>query len=186
VIPKSIVAVALLLMAAGCGGHAAASVLVDSPSSPLGSGGPGHSEQCGPDASGGVMTDGTIVLDNHSKRSVVIEHVRYYGDHHLRFLRAVILPVRGSLIGVAYGWPPPAVNLRDAETRWSQSVPVVGATIPPARQSEELDLLIEFRPTAYRSSADGLQIFYRQGRSQYEYRTHLKTVIFIAKSAGKC
>lgn len=185
---RSAVAVILLLfLAAGCGSTATHDIPVDSPSSPLGNGGI-NVTQCGPDPSGVIMTDGTTALDNHGKGTVTIESVRYYGDHDLQLLHAVVVPVGASLIGVAYGWPPPEKNLREAGATWSQAVPAVGAQIPPhLRPPRQTNLVIAFKPAAHRSMADGIQVRYREGGHQYELRTHTKTIIVVAKTdKGEC
>lgn len=187
-IKRSVVAATLLLcLAAGCGGHPALRIPVDSPSSPLGGGG-NDVTQCGPDPSGGIMTDGGTVLANRSKGTVIVEGASYYGDHDLRLLHAVVLPVDNNVIGIAKGWPPPQWNITNAGAKWSQAVPAVGARIPPhLRPPRQMNLVIAFKPTAHRSVADGLQVRYREGGRQYELRTHTKTIIVIAKTdAGEC
>jgi hypothetical protein len=178
-IKRSVLAASLLLfLAAGCGGT---SLSVDSPSSPLGNGGIDNT-QCGPDPSGGIVTDGGTVLANHSKGTVTVEGVRYYGDRHLRLVHAVVLPIRGALVGVANGWPPPRRNLINAKARWSQAVPAVGARIPHhLPRFTQMNLVIAFKPMAHRSVADGIQVRYREGGQQYELRTHTRTVIVIAR-----
>jgi hypothetical protein len=184
-IKRSVVTATLLLcLAAGCGGT---TIPVDSPSSPLGNGG-NDVTQCGPDPGGGIMTDGGTVLSNHAKGTVIVESVRYYGDHNLRLLHAVVLPVNNNVIGIARGWPPPQSNISFAGARWSQAIPAVGARIPPhLRPPHQRNLVIAFKPVAHRSVADGLQVRYRQGSRQYELRTHTKTIIVIAKTdAGEC
>lgn len=179
-IKRSVVAVTLLLcLAAGCGGTS--TVPVDNPSSPLGNGGDDNT-QCGPDQSGGVVTDGGTVLANHSKGIVTIESVRYYGDHNLKLLHAVVIPVDNNVIGVANGWPPPKSNIKFAGAKWSQAVQAVGARIPPhLRPPRQMNLVIAFRPTAHRSVAAGIQVRYREDGRHYELRTHTRTVIVIAK-----
>ena len=128
------------------------------------------------------MTDGTTVLANRSKDTVTVEGVRYYGDHHLRLVHAVVLPIRGALVGVANGWPPPRRNLLNAKAKWSQSVPAIGARIPHhLPRFTQLNLVIAFKPMAHRSVADGIQVRYREDGQQYELRTHTKTVIVIAE-----
>lgn len=128
------------------------------------------------------MTDGGTVLANHSKGTVIVESVRYYGDHNLRLLHAIVVPIRGALIGVANGWPPPKRNIVGAKAKWSQAVPAVGARIPPhLPRFTQLNLVIAFRPAAHRSVADGIQVRYREDGRQYELRTHTRTVILIAK-----
>lgn len=179
-----VAAALLLFVAAGCGGHAATSIPVDSPSSPLGDGGDDVT-QCGPDASGGVVTDGGTVLANRSKGTVVVESVSYYGDHNLRLLHSVVLPVDDNVVGVADGWPPPKWNIKNAGARWSEAVPAAGARIPPRMRSHrQMNLVVAFRPMAHRSVADGLQVRYREGSQQYVLRTHTKTIIVIAKKTG--
>lgn len=102
-ITKPGVAVALLLfLAAGCGDS---TVPVDSPSSPLGAGGD-PVEECVPDPSATAMTNGFTVLENHSKGTVVVNHVGFYGDHQLQFIKAVVVPIRYNAIGMTAGWPP--------------------------------------------------------------------------------
>lgn len=187
-IKRWVVAVILLLFsAAGCGGTAIHDVPVDSPSSPLGNGG-NDVTQCGPDPSGGIVTDGGTVLANHSKGVVTVESVSYYGDHGLKLLHAVVLPVNNNVIGIANGWPPPRWNLSDAGAAWSQAVPAAGARIPPhLRPSRQMNLVIAFKPAAQRSVAAGLQVRYREDRHQCELRTHTKTIIIIAKTdTGQC
>jgi hypothetical protein len=186
VISRSAVAVTLLLLAAGCGGSGS-TIPVNSPSSPLGTGGDPVTE-CGPDPDGIIMTFGTTVLENHSRVTVIIEHVSFYGDHDLRLLHAVIFPERISLIGVAYGWPPPRKSLIEAGLQWSKRVPAVGAKVPPLGPSlaSRRNLIIAMQPTAHTGSATGIQVRYRANGQQYELRTHTKNVVVVAKSVGKC
>jgi hypothetical protein len=185
--PKPVAAVALLLLlAAGCGGTTTHDIPVDSPSSPLGTGGV-KSEQCGPDASGAILTYGTIVLENHSKHPVTIQQVSFYGDHQLKLVHADVVPIRGGLIGIAYGWPPSQKTLAETGVPWSQRIPAAGAAVPPGTSvSSRRELLIGMLPTAHRGAADGVQVRYREGGKQYELRTHTKTVIIISKSASDC
>jgi hypothetical protein len=187
VLRRSVAAVALLLFAAGCGGaRSTDSISVDSPSSPLGSGGV-QDKQCGPDVSGSVLTYGGIVLENRSNRDVVIESVSFYGDINLRLVHAVVVPNPGGLIGVAYGWPPSPKIIASTGIRWSERTPAVGARIPPGTSvSDRRNLIVGMLPTAYRSVAAGVPVRYRESGRQYILRTHTKSVIFIAKSTGKC
>lgn len=138
---------------------------------------------CGPDAGGTIMTFGPLVLDNRGNGTVTIQRVSFYGDDHLRLLRAVILPIRGSLIGVDYGWPPPRDVLADSEARWSQAVPAARAAIPPhLHVPDQRNLVIEMRPMAYRSVFAGVQVLYKEFGKQYELRTRTRTDIYIAKA----
>lgn len=182
---KSVAAVALLLfLTAGCGGTHSDSVPVDTPSSPLGTGGI-KSAQCAPDPGGVILTYGTIVLENRSKHPVTIERVSFSGDHHLQLAHAAVVPIRGSLIGIEYGWPPSRKILSETGVPWSQRLPASGATIPPGTSlASRRELLIGMLPTAPRSVADAVVVRYRAGRKHYELRTHTKTV--ISKSASNC
>jgi hypothetical protein len=186
VISKSAAVVALLLvLAAGCGGSGGG-VPVDSPSSPLGTGGD-QVKQCGPDPSAAIMTFGSTVLENHSKGTVIIEQVSFYGDHHLRLVHAVILPIGNGLIGVAYGWPPPRKNIIQTSLPWDKRVSAIGARLPPdPAHSDDRNLVIGMQPTAHKGIAAGVQVRYRENGQQYELRTHTENVVIIAKSAGKC
>jgi hypothetical protein len=184
---KPVIAVALLLVVAGCGGATSTNEIpVNSSSSPLGSGGPPR-EQCGPDASDSVLTFGAIVLQNQSRSPVVVERVTFYGDHHLRLLDAVIAPDQGLLIGMSYGWPPSRATLASTGIRWNERMPAAGAEIPPGVSlASRRELIIAMLPAAHRSVATGVQVNYRQRQKQYLLRVEFKSVIFIAKSAGKC
>jgi hypothetical protein len=185
VIRKPAVAVALLLLvAAGCGDSA---VPVNSPSSPLGAGGdPG--EECVPDPSAITMTNGFTVLENHSKGTVTVEQVSFYGSHHLDFIKAVIVPIRFNAIGMTAGWPPAKAALNEPGVQWDKRVPAVGARLPPdPAQGGNRNLVIAMRPTAHKGIAAGVQVRYRQNGHKYELRTHTKFVVVVAKSAiGRC
>jgi hypothetical protein len=50
------------------------------------------------------MTDGFTVLENHSKGTAVIEQVSFYGDQHLQFLGAVVIPIQYDAIGASASW----------------------------------------------------------------------------------
>jgi hypothetical protein len=181
-ITKSAVAVALLLvLAAGCGGSGA--VTVDSPSSPLGAGGDSLQE-CVPDPSSTPTTDGFTVLDNQSTGTAVIEQVSFYGNQHLQFLDAVVVPIQYDAIGSSEGWPPDpdAINLPGVQ--WDKRVPAVGAQIPPtSAKNGQRNLVIETRPTARKEGiAVGVQVVYRENGSRYELRTHTEFEVLIAKS----
>jgi hypothetical protein len=183
VIRKSAVAVTLLLfLAAGCGG-----VPVDSPSAPLGSGGDPFQE-CVPDPSATVMTDGITVLANNSKGTVVVEHVSFYGAHHLQFVRAVAVPIHYDAIGYSAGWPPARFNLTLPGVRWDRRVAAIGARVPPGPTLlSRRNLVIGMRPTARKGISAGVQVLYRENGHQYELRTHTRTVVVVAKSAiGRC
>lgn len=187
-VSKSVAAAALLLvsLAAGCGGTHSDAIPVDSPSSPLGTGGI-KSEQCGPDAAGAVLTYGSIVLENHSRHPVTIEQVSFYGDQGLRLVHSDVAPIRGALIGIAYGWPPSRQTLAQTGVPWNQRVPAAGATVPPGTSvGSRRELLIGMLPTARRASAEGVQVRYRAGATEYELRTHVKTVIIIGRAASNC
>lgn len=176
----------LLLLVAGCDGPPS-QVTIDGPSAPLGPGGD-QVVQCGPDPSGGIMTFGGTVLQNDSKGTVIIEGVSFYGDRQLKLLHSLIIPIRGHLIGVAYGWPPPRMNITQPGVQWSKRVQAIDARIPPSGTgSTQLNLVIAMLPTAHRAVAAGVQVRYREGGRQYEWRTHTKNVIIIAKSvSGRC
>jgi hypothetical protein len=183
VIKRSIVVVTLLLsLAAGCDGHHAGSIPVDGARSPLGNGGD-PATQCGPDPSGGIMAIGGIALENHSRKAVIIEQVSLYGDTHLRLVHAVVVPIRGPLIGAAYGWPPSRATLARTGVPWNDRVAADGAMIPAATRRE---LIIGILPTAHEGSATGTQVTYRADGRQYELRTHTRNVLVIASSVGKC
>jgi hypothetical protein len=184
--PAAVVATLLLFLAAGCDGHPASTIPVDGARSPLGNGGD-PTTQCGPDPSGGLMTIGSTVLENHSHQTVTIERVSLYGDTHLRLVHAVVVPTRGTLIGAAYGWPPSHAALARTGVPWSERVPANGATIPPGSPpASQRELIIGITPTAHEGSATGTQVLYRAGGRQYELRTHTKNVLVIASSVGKC
>jgi hypothetical protein len=182
VIKKPAVAVALLLfLAAGCGG-----VPVDSPSSPLGSGGDPFRE-CVPDLSATVMTDGITVLANSSKGTVVVEHVSFYGVHHLQLVRAVAVPIRYDAIGYSAGWPPARFNLTMPGVQWDKRVAAIGARVPPGPAlTSRRNLVIGMRPTAHKGISAGVQVLYRENGHQYELRTHTRTVVVEAKNAFGC
>lgn len=178
---RIVAAVVLLFLAAGCGG-----IPVDDPSSPLGSGGD-QFEDCVPDSSGTTMTNGFTVLENHSAGTVIVESVRFYGAHHLLFVRAVVVPIGYNAIGYSAGWPPAKVNLAAPEIKWKERVPAVGARIPPypARNGYR-NLVIAMRPTAHKGTSAGVQVRYRENGHQYLLRTHTKTVVVVAKTAFNC
>ncbi len=171
------IAAALLLLAAGCGG-----IPVNDPSSPLGDGVSGLNE-CIPDPSRTTLTDGVNILVNSSKGTVTIEQVSYFGAHHLVFVRAVIVPIRYDAIGVGLTWPPPRANLHDPGIRWNQRVPAVGARIPPdpARNGYR-NLVIAMKPTAPHATSAGVQVRYRENGHQYILRTHTSNKIISASS----
>lgn len=182
-IKKPTIAVTLLLiLAAGCG----TSVPVNSPSSPLGNGGDSFRE-CVPDPSGTTMTDGITVLENGSKGIVTVERVSFFGDHHLQFVQAVLVPIYDDTIGISEGWPPARMNITDPGVQWDKRVAATGARLPPdPDHSHDRNLVIAMRPTAHTSSSDGVQVRYRENGQQYELRTHTKTFAIEAKTAYAC
>ncbi len=149
-ISKPAVAVALLLfLAAGCG---STGIPVNSSSSPLGNGGDSYGE-CIPDPSGTTITDGITVLENHSKGTVTIEQVSFYGDCHLQFVHAVVVPIRYYAIGTSAGWPPARMNITVPGVQWDKRVAATGARLPPdPAHSHDRNLVIGMRPTAHTSS----------------------------------
>jgi hypothetical protein len=171
----------LLVLAAGCGGE----VPVNSPSSPLGSGGDPLRE-CVPDPSATTMTDGITVLTNNSKGAVDVEQVSFYGDRHLKFVDAVIIPIRYDAIGYSAGWPPAQFRSLPG-VQWDKRVPAVGARLPPGLElRNRRNLVIAMRPTAHQGSSAGVQVRYRENGRQYELRTHTKTVVVVARTAFGC
>jgi hypothetical protein len=179
VIRKSAVAASLLLvLAAGCGGNSA--IPVNNPSSPLGIIDDSIRE-CAPDPSGTTMTDGVTILENHSKGTVVIEQVSFYGDQHIQLVDAVVVPIRYDAVGISDGWPPPRSFIDQPGLQWDKRVPAVGARIPPAPAVR--NLVIAMRPTTRRAIAAGVQVLYRDGNgSQYELRTHNELLVLAAES----
>jgi hypothetical protein len=184
VIRRASAAVTLLLfLAAGCGNSGTP---VDNPSSPLGAGGDSVKE-CVPDRSGTTMTNGWTGLDNGSKGTVVIEQVSFYGDHHLRFVQAVVVPIRFDAVGMAEGWPPPRSSITQPGVQWNKRVAAIGARMPPSPYPGNRNLVIAMRPTAHKGIAAGVQVRYRENGQQYELRTHTEFVVIVAKSAiGRC
>jgi hypothetical protein len=172
VIRRASAAVALLLfLAAGCGSDS--HIPVDSPSSPLGAG-PGTLRECIPDPSLSSLSDGITVLNNRSKGTVTVEHVSFYGDHHLRLVQAVVVPIGDNAVGYE-PWPPTGSLLPGIQ--WDKRVPAVGARVPPSTAHSFRNLVIQMRPTARRASSAGVRVLYRENGQQYELRTHVKTVV---------
>jgi hypothetical protein len=160
----------LLFLAAGCGSDG---IPVNSPSSPLGQGGGGLSE-CVPDPSFRSLTDGITVLDNRSKGTVIVEHVSFYGDHHLLLVQAVVVPIGFNAVGFE-PWPPTGTLLPGVQ--WDKRVPAVGARVPPSTKHTFRNVVIEMRPTARRATSAGVDVLYRESGHQYELRTHLPTEV---------
>jgi hypothetical protein len=155
---------------------------VDSLSSPLGAGGDSI-QICSPDPSGTAMTDGFTVLGNHSEGTAVIEQVSFYGDQHLEFLGAVVIPIKYDAIGASDGWPPAAMNITQPGVQWGKRVPAVGARIPPSPAwGADRNLVIGVRPTAHNAIAAGVQVVYRENGQRYELRTHTAFQVLAAKS----
>lgn len=179
---KLTVAAALLLLAAGCGG----SIPVDAPSSPLGDGGD-QFQECVPDPSGGTMTNGFTVLENHSKGTVTVEQVSYYRAHNLAFVRAVVVPIRDGPMGFSLSWPPDKATINQPGVQWTKRVPPNGAKIPPhPLQNGYRNLVIAMRPTARKGTAAGVQVRYRENGQQYILRTHTRFVVVVARTAFNC
>jgi hypothetical protein len=171
VIRRGSAAVTLLLfLAAGCGGDG---ISVDSPSSPLGDGA-GRLQECVPDPSLTSLTDGITVLDNHGKGTVTVEHVSFYGDHHLRLVQALVVPIGYNSVGYE-PWPPTGSLLSGIQ--WDKRVPAAGAKVPPSSAHSFRNVVIQMRPTTRRASSAGVQVLYRENGRQYELRTHTKTVV---------
>ncbi|HWF79210.1 MAG TPA: hypothetical protein VN695_01425 [Streptosporangiaceae bacterium] len=168
---------------AGCGGG---SIPVDDPSSPLGSGGD-QFQECVPDPSGGTMTNGLTVLENHSKGTVTVEQVSYYRAHNLAFVQAVVVPIRGYAMGFSLSWPPDKATIKQPGVQWTKRVPPNGAEIPPDSSNNGFrNLVIATRPTAHKGTAAGVEIRYREDGQQYILRTHTRFVFVVAHTAYKC
>ncbi len=176
----------LLFLAAGCGGG----VPVDSPSSPLGSGGDLFKE-CVPSPPGTTTTDGITVLDNHSTGTVTVEQVSFYGARHLLIVHAVVVPIHYDAIGFSEIWPPARYTLTQPGVQWDKRVAAIGAKVPPFR-SRSLDLaarlglrrnlVLGVRPTARKGTAAGVQVLYRENGKQYELRTHTRIVVLVDRN----
>jgi hypothetical protein len=128
------------------------------------------------------------VLENHSKGTVVVNHVGFYGDHQLQFIKAVVVPIRYNAIGMTAGWPPAEEALTQPGVQWDKRVPAVGAKLPPGpARGGNRDLVIAMRPTAHKGIAAGVRLRYRENGHEYELRTHTKFVVVVAKSViGRC
>jgi hypothetical protein len=160
----------LLFLAAGCGSDG---IPVNSPSSPLGEGAGGLRE-CIPDPSFKPLSDGITVLDNRSKGTVTVEHVSFYGDQHLLFIQAVVVPIGYNLVGDV-PWPPTGTVLPGVQ--WDKRVAAVGARVPPSSKRSFRNLVIEMRPTARKAAIAGVLVLYRENGQQYELRTDGKTMV---------
>jgi hypothetical protein len=129
------------------------------------------------------MTNGFTVLDNTSKGTAVIEKVSFYGDQHLQFVDAVVVPIRYDAIGFWEGWPPPPDAIHQPGVQWDKRVAAVGASVPPGpAEAGDRNLVIGMRPTAHEGIAAGVQVLYRENGSQYELRTHTEFMVLVAKS----
>jgi hypothetical protein len=127
------------------------------------------------------MTDGFTVLENHSKGTAVIEQVSFYGDQHLQFLGAVVIPIQYDAIGASASWPPATMNITQPGVQWDKRVPAVGARIPPSpAEGGDRNLVIGVRPTAHIAVAAGVQVLYKENGSQYELRTHTGFEVDVA------
>jgi len=104
-----------------------------------------------------------------------VEQVSFYGDHHLRLIQAVVVPIGHNLIGDV-PWPPTGSFLEPG-VQWDKRVPAVGARVPPSMAHSFRNLVIEMRPTARRATIAGVQVLYRENGQQYELRTDGKTVV---------
>jgi hypothetical protein len=171
VIRRASAAALLLFLAAGCGSDS--HIPVNSPSSPLRDGGDPLRE-CVPDPSLTSLTDGITVLDNRSNGTVTIERVSFYGDHHLRLVQAVVVPIGRNSVGYE-PWPPTGSLLPGIQ--WDKRVPATGAKVPPSTAHSFRNLVIQMRPTARTASAAGVRVLYRENGQQYELRTHTKTLV---------
>jgi hypothetical protein len=129
------------------------------------------------------MTNGLTVLENHSKGTAIIEHVSFYGDRHLQFVDAVVVPIQDDAVGFSAGWPPAPFNLSQPGVQWGKRVAAVGARIPPSpAEGGNRNLVIAMRPTAHEGTAAGVQVLYRENGQQYELRTHTSYQVLKAKS----
>lgn len=178
---KLIVAAVLPLLAAGCGG----SIPVNDPHAPLAS--IFDVNECIPDPTGTTMTDGLTILQNQSGGTVVIEHTRFFGAHHLVYVRAVVVPMRYAGVGFSATWPPDKGSINQPGLRWNERVNAVGAKVPPhPSRNGYRNLVIAMRPTAHKGTAAGVQIIYRENGQEYELRTHANLGVIVTQTAYNC
>jgi hypothetical protein len=177
---RALVAVALLLVVAGCG----SGIPVNSPSSPLGGGWSDFTE-CMPDPSAAGVSYGVIELSNDSAAPVVIDRVRLDGARHLRLIAALSVPAHDSGIGMD-SWPPQHEDITQPGFEWGQRVAAVGSPVPPthgrgssfaAEHGLVRDLVLHLRPAGPRATASGVQVSYHQGRHRFELRSTDKIIV---------
>ncbi len=129
------------------------------------------------------MTNGFTVLNNTSKGTATIEQVSFYGDKHIQFVAAVVVPIQYDAVGFSEGWPPARMNITQPGVQWDKRVPAVGARIPPSLlEGGDRNLVIAMRPTAHRAIAVGVQVLYQENGQQYELRANSETMVLAAKS----
>jgi hypothetical protein len=178
---RPVAAAALLAFVALAGCTSGDPVPVNSPSSPLGGAGAGG-DNCAWAWPGYTMTNGFIVLENHSKGTVTIESVSYYRPRHIVIAAAVVVPIRFDAIGIQL-WPP---RVLESGVQWDKRTPAAGAKVPPDSGDHFRNLVLATRITAHRGTAAGVTVRYREGGQQYILRTRFAINVVHARAAYGC
>jgi hypothetical protein len=139
---------------------------------PLGNGGtPG--EECVSMPVGRILTYGFDAFTNKGTSPAVISKASLADPKGIRTLAAWIVPVTGhDLYGLAWGFPP--TRQVPAGVQWAQRQHPTGAAISPSRQS---NIVLVLELTARKGSADGIDVYYHVGSTDYHLRTATKVAL---------
>lgn len=150
---------------------------------PLGNGGTSGSI-CAVVRPGTVLSYGITDLRNTGSSPVVIEKVRLIGARHLRMVAAWVVPITGHRdYGVWDGYPPAP---RQNGVMWSQHVPTAGARIEPSHGPAHANLVQVLQPTAPVGKAEGTDVVYRAGGTQYQMVVDYGFRLIVSRHLDAC
>lgn len=150
---------------------------------PLGNGG-ATGQICNAKYTGEPVTWGNQEVTNSGKMAAVIESVTLNDAAAMKLLAAYVVRVKNgtALYGERYGYPSATAVAGVSGIFWSSFRRAEGATVPPARGKDVVNVLLVLQAPGAIGTASGFTIRYREGSKQYQVRTHF-AVKFVR---GKC
>lgn len=143
--------------------------------------------ECAPVPRGGVLSFGFEAFRNQGHQAATISKITLNTPHSLRLIDAWVIPITGDdLYGVLSGYPP--VKHIQPGVQWAERQRASGATVAPGSgpSNRMTNVLAVLKPVHQTGWAQGLNVYYHVGGTQYLFRTTTKIIVWTLGSKPHC
>jgi hypothetical protein len=144
--------------------------------------------ECAPVPRGGVLSFGFEGFRNQGGQVATISKITLNAPHRLRLIDAWVIPVTGDdLYGVLSGYPP--VKRMQPGVQWAERQRASGATVEPGNGPPDhvsTNILAVLKPVHQTGWAQGLNVYYHVGDTQYVFHTATKIMVWTRGTKHHC